>query len=254
MTAPCPHLAHGPAQAVLFDLDQTLVEVQGAWRSGFIVAFTAAAAREPALDAAGEPGAVHDREYRPRVLDLVESGDGDWDSDYVRSAIEAIFAEHGVRDDDLLAATIETYHEEWLNRTTLFDDARRTLLALSGRTRLGLISDGASLEQRAKIARHGLEPLFDVILVSREVGVRKPDPAIFEQALETLQVDADRSLYVGDNPHRDVAGAHAAGLCAVWLNRSGAPYPSDLPPPHHEVATLAAVPRLAGVETDASGK
>lgn len=230
---------------MLFDLDQTLVEVVGAWRAGFIEAWTAVAAQAPALR--GDPGAIHDREYRAAVARLLEDGDGDWHADTARRAIAAVFAGRGVDPGPLLDATVEAYHDAWLRRTRLFPDALPVLDALGGRLPLGLITDGAAREQRAKIERHGLAERFRVILVSREVGARKPHPPMFEQALRTLSLPAGSAVYVGDNPHRDVAGALACGLGAVWLNRDDAPYPADAPAPHHAIGDLRELPGLLGL-------
>lgn len=88
--------------------------------------------------------------------------------------------------------------------------------------KLGIISNGATTTQEAKIVALGLEPLMDVILISEREGVRKPDPAIFNLALGRLGVRADAAWFVGDNPDADMRGASEAGLTAV-LRRSWAP-------------------------------
>jgi HAD superfamily hydrolase (TIGR01549 family) len=75
---------------------------------------------------------------------------------------------------------------------------------------------------RDVLARTGLAPLLDGIVISAEVGASKPDRAIFERALAVAGVAAGNALHVGDTAEVDLAGAHAAGLRAVHLDRSGA--------------------------------
>jgi putative hydrolase of the HAD superfamily len=67
----------------------------------------------------------------------------------------------------------------------------------------------------------GLAPLLDAILTAAEAGVRKPVPAIFEQALRLGGVSAGEAIHVGDSLEEDVAGARAAGIEPVLLARGG---------------------------------
>jgi putative hydrolase of the HAD superfamily len=97
---------------------------------------------------------------------------------------------------------------------------------------LGIISNGSSQSQRAKLKGAGLEPLVDVILISEEEGIKKPDPAIFLRASTRLAVRPEECVFVGDNPQADIVGALSAGMQAVW-RRNGAAWPSDLPVTAH---------------------
>ncbi|HVX57814.1 MAG TPA: HAD family phosphatase [Candidatus Saccharimonadales bacterium] len=78
----------------------------------------------------------------------------------------------------------------------------------------GLLSN-SSIEYLAQImARHELESLFDVITVSAEVRLIKPDPRIFEHALRQLDVSADEAVFIDDNP-RNVAAAARLGIKGI---------------------------------------
>ena len=81
------------------------------------------------------------------------------------------------------------------------------------------------------------------VLDSTVVGVAKPDPGIFELALQVLGVAADRAIHVGDTPAADVAGAHAAGVRPVLVD------PYDMHPDAEclRVASLAAVLELPSI-------
>lgn len=71
------------------------------------------------------------------------------------------------------------------------------------------------------LADLGLTGLVDAVVVSAEVGARKPSPAIFEAALSRLGVEPAAALFVGDSPETDVAGARAAGIRPLLLDRNG---------------------------------
>jgi putative hydrolase of the HAD superfamily len=83
--------------------------------------------------------------------------------------------------------------------------------------RLGMITNGSIDIQGRKLDTLGFGPRFDAILISEAEGVRKPEAEIFHRALARLSVDADASVFVGDNPDADVRGAKAAGMRAVWI-------------------------------------
>lgn len=121
----------------------------------------------------------------------------------------------------------EIHLERTFQSQRLFDDARSLLDALDPGLATAVITNGASDTQRAVLGALGIEARFDAVIVSGEVGVAKPDPAIFELALGAMGVNGDQAWHVGDNIRIDVAGARAAGLTAVWLNRDGGPPPDD---------------------------
>lgn len=78
------------------------------------------------------------------------------------------------------------------------------------------------------LARAGLEKELDGVVVSAQVGAAKPNPAIFRRALALAGVSAGSALHVGDGLREDVEGATAAGIEAVWLDRSGGSPPPGI--------------------------
>ncbi|RUO63744.1 pyrimidine 5'-nucleotidase [Pseudidiomarina insulisalsae] len=110
--------------------------------------------------------------------------------------------------------------------------------------RIGIITNGFAELQEARLAQTGLRELVDLVVVSEQVGVAKPDPAIFEHALlQMQQANRSRVLMTGDNPHSDVLGAQRSGLHSCWLNQHGADYPLAIRP-HYEVASLSELEAL----------
>jgi len=111
---------------------------------------------------------------------------------------------------------------------------------LAARTRLGVVSNFDYTPTALDILeRAGIADLFEVIVVSDEIGWRKPRPEIFAQALRRLGVAAGEALFVGDRADIDVVGAQRAGMRAVWINRAGEALPPGLRPPEFEIRDLA---------------
>lgn len=141
--------------------------------------------------------------------------------------------------------SVETAHQaaaihlqEVFSAQRLFDDATVLLDAIDPELRLAVITNGASDTQRAVLRALGIQERFDAVIVSGEVGVAKPEPRIFQLALDSLGVRPDQAWHVGDNLHVDVAGARAAGLTAVWVNRDGATPCDGAPKPDMVVSSL----------------
>ena len=94
------------------------------------------------------------------------------------------------------------------------------------RVRLGLISNW-DIRLRELLIGLGLLPHFDVVIISAELAVEKPDAAIFAAAATRLGVAPGEILHIGDAWREDVCGAHAAGLRVAWFNPAGLPLPAD---------------------------
>ena len=89
---------------------------------------------------------------------------------------------------------------------------RESLTRLAGHYELGLVTNGTGPTQRAKLKALALDALFDPVVISDEVGLRKPDVRIFELAIRGWGVASASVLFVGDDPIADIQGAKAAGM------------------------------------------
>jgi putative hydrolase of the HAD superfamily len=125
-------------------------------------------------------------------------------------------------------------------RFSPFPDVPPALRALRRRgLRLVAVSNwDVSLHDR--LAEAGLRPLLHGALTSAELGVAKPNPALFRHALTLAGVPAAAAIHVGDTPSEDVVGARAAGVRAVLLRRGGVAAQTDAP----TIATLHDLPAL----------
>ncbi|HDN62352.1 MAG TPA: HAD family hydrolase, partial [Candidatus Bathyarchaeota archaeon] len=119
--------------------------------------------------------------------------------------------------------TLEYIHELYLNsfKVEAFPETEEVLEYLKGRYRLAVISNASSELPRYAIKRLGLESYFEVIVLSRDIGIRKPSPEIFKFTLQKLRLSSFQAVHVGDSMEKDVLGAKRVGMKAVWINRSG---------------------------------
>jgi putative hydrolase of the HAD superfamily len=104
----------------------------------------------------------------------------------------------------------------WLS-CTLLPDAATVLAELRVRGyKLGVITNGEEWSQMRKLTVAGLLPLLDLIVISGNEQVKKPDPLIFLRAAERLAVRPDECVFVGDHARNDIYGASAVGMRTVW--------------------------------------
>jgi putative hydrolase of the HAD superfamily len=118
------------------------------------------------------------------------------------------------------------------------------------RVPLALITNGASSIQRDKLRVLDIEDWFEAVVISAEVGFAKPDASVFGLALDKLGVAPKDAWHVGDSLWTDVAGAKAAGLTAVWLNRHGCLRGENDPEPDVEIRSLSDLMVLLGRPVD----
>ncbi|KLA31933.1 HAD family hydrolase [Bacillus cereus] len=84
--------------------------------------------------------------------------------------------------------------------------------------KIGIITNGSTHRQKAKIINTNLNNYFDTIIISEEVGLSKPDKRIFELALNKLNMQPEDVLFIGDDLEKDIAGPQNANINGVWFN------------------------------------
>ncbi|HBC8645449.1 MULTISPECIES: pyrimidine 5'-nucleotidase [unclassified Citrobacter] len=116
--------------------------------------------------------------------------------------------------------------------------------ALHGKVKMGIITNGFTSLQQIRLERTGLRDRFDLLVISEEVGVAKPDPRIFDYALEQAgSPDRSRVLMVGDTAESDILGGMNAGLSTCWLNAHHREQPAGIEPTW-TVASLSELEQL----------
>lgn len=204
-------------EAVLFDLDDTLIDFQYSRRHGL------RAVQELLPGLASVPleelELVHDEELHANFLRTLS---GDLSDDEARiERIGGICRRYGLEPNQrTVAEAAVAYAREQQSNMRLVPGVSKLLQALRGRVKIGVITNGPSAQQRDKLERFDIDPGdLDALAISEEVGTTKPDPAIFRYALENLGVPPERVTMVGDSWENDVLPALGIGMAAAWLNR-----------------------------------
>jgi putative hydrolase of the HAD superfamily len=211
-------------RAVLFDLDDTLFDHRHSCRSGLT-----AVQRDfqplqkiPLEELERKYGALLE-ELHPKVLQGVVSLE--------ESRVERFRRLFSQAGEDISLTTAEScahcYQKAYRVARRPTPGAIPLLRRLRPIAKVAVVSNNLIDEQREKLKCCGLVPFVDCLVVSEEVGVAKPELAIFEEVLKRLQCGAQEAVMVGDSWEEDILGAHRAGMRAVWLNRSGRPCPDQ---------------------------
>jgi putative hydrolase of the HAD superfamily len=191
-------------KAVLFDLDGTLYDRDAAM-------VTLAHDQFEAFRNELQPR-VDEERFTRRFIELDDHGYASRSDVYRRLSDEL-----GL--DNWLTVDLERHFwEAYSRRCDISSDTWNTLRTLrtAGKC-LGIVTNGQTEWQSRKLDGLGLGSFFDVVLISEKEGIRKPDARIFERARERCGVEQpSETMFVGDHPDVDVAGAHAAGMVAVW--------------------------------------
>ncbi len=152
-----------------------------------------------------------------------------------RAGLTAAFEQAGEDLSKVELAMVEFFAAR--NAVVPYDDVLPGLLRLKTRVLIGSVTNGNADLQTIGLARH-----FHASVSAPQMGVAKPDPAIFLACCNALGVQPHEAVYVGDDLLLDVQGAQRAGLRAVWMNRIGAV--NRMPDKVRPDATVASLDQL----------
>ncbi|WP_104166712.1 HAD family hydrolase [Arthrobacter sp. SX1312] len=212
---------HGVVDGVLFDIDDTLVDLEGA------MGHTLQAIPDPSLNhLSDDDWARYKALYTTdpqRHYDRFLAGDVTFEEQRVhrvRHARAAFTPEPFV--GHMAEAWVRAYEQTLPLHFRAYDDVGPLLDELDARgIPYGAVSNNVHAYQRAKLDHAGLQRIATLVGIDT-VGVAKPDPAIYHEGARLLGTAPARTLYVGDNRLLDAVGARSAGLVGVWLDRAGA--------------------------------
>ncbi len=126
----------------------------------------------------------------------------------------------GIDDEEFGVELAERFPAERRQKPFIYDETFTVLDELKDKYRLLLLTNGSPDLQNTKLTiTSELVPYFDEIVISGAFGRGKPDPTIFEHALERMGLNKDEAIMVGDNLMTDILGASRAGIKSVWINR-----------------------------------
>ncbi len=232
-------------KAVLFDLDETLILDEAVSLHAFqmvALSVTRDASKAAQLAHAAE-------QHAKRLWQTLPVPALEYAAQIGHSALEGLWAVYDpkLEFEVLLEAHIVDYRFETWNaalvdcglkadargleklwrglraRYPLYPGADELLVYLKPNYKLGIVTNGVACLQRQKWHGCGLEPWFDAVAISGELGIGKPNPAIFEWIAGELKVPLETCVVVGDNADRDVQGGINAGIKTVWIDRGFKP-------------------------------
>jgi putative hydrolase of the HAD superfamily len=200
--------------AVLFDWGHTLIDFR--WEPEMLDAGYHAGLDALGLDERPDVAAIA-AHFRETYLPLIWAPGTIEEVEYP-GLVRELLGHFGIAVGDDLGRFLEAEHAEWVPAQVMHGTSHALLDTLRDRgLKLGLVSnafDPGWLLHR-DLAASGLAERLDFAVFSSEIGRRKPDPAIFRRALEALEVEPQRALFVGDRLYEDVRGAQQLGMRTV---------------------------------------
>jgi putative hydrolase of the HAD superfamily len=144
----------------------------------------------------------------------------------------------------LAAELADKFMTDRRTRHIVFPETERVMRELQPHYRFALITNGATDIQQEKIDGSRLGPFFQSILISGSFGAGKPHPEIFRSALSKLGLEPAEAVMIGDSPSRDIDGAGVLGIRTVWMNRLRKPLSDRYRAPDFELPDLNDLPSL----------
>lgn len=136
----------------------------------------------------------------------------------LREAFDAIGFD---TDDEMIHVLSEEYITYLADHNALFENALHVLDYLKPQYSMHIITNGFEEVQHRKLQNSNLLPFFDQVITSEKVGVKKPNPAIFQYAMELTGAGAHESVMIGDNFEADILGAINVGMQAIFCKFNG---------------------------------
>ncbi|QNL50677.1 noncanonical pyrimidine nucleotidase, YjjG family [Olivibacter sp. SDN3] len=221
---------------IFFDLDHTLWDFDKNAEETLSELFTVYKFPDLGINSADKFIETYHRNNQ-RVWALYHNGVIDKD-ELRRARFADTFSELGI-SPTLFPEAFETdYLRLCPHKTNLFPGVHDTLAYLRENYVLHLISNGFKDAAAIKIVKTGIKKYFSQIIISEDVGVHKPHPAIYSHSLVAAQANKEESVMIGDSIEADIRGAQAFGLDAIYFNPNGLEEPADVKKSIRELAEL----------------
>ena len=203
-------------KAVVFDVDDTLYDLSTPFKEACRTVFT----EDTGLDLEG--AFLASRRYSDSVYASSLSGKISMEEMYIYR-FENAFRDYGKKIDAQTALFFQAVYEQKQQEIKMTEAMKKLLENLSGKMKLGIVTNGPTQHQWNKVNALGVEQWIpkEHILISGEIGIAKPDTGIFAAELGRLDLQKEDVCYVGDSFENDIVGAKGAGWKAVWYNHRG---------------------------------
>lgn len=230
-------------KAVLFDVDDTLYDQVVPFENAYKAVFG------DAYDVSCQELFVASRKHSDTVFEKSQNNEISMRDMYVYRISNA-FKDFGIIITEQQALDFQALYSDGQRSIEVTDQIKKTLYLLKQNgVRLGIITNGPSDHQRAKIKSLCLQYWikYDSIFVSGDFTFSKPDIRIFECAEKALRLDKNDIWYVGDSYNNDVVGAKQAGWNCIWFNRRKHEQPETNAKPNYIVGDEESLHHLVGI-------
>ncbi len=209
-------------EGVIFDLGSTLIYFDGVWPE---VIAQADGELYAALQAAGL--CLERKEFLAQFRERMDAYYREREAEFVEYTtlyiLRTLLAERGYPQvqDEVLTHALEHMYAVSQSFWKAEQDTKQTLEALRQRGyRLALISNaGDDRDVQVLVDQAQIREYFDLIVTSAALGIRKPNPAIFQVVLDYWKLEPTQTVMVGDTLGADILGARNAGIHGIWINR-----------------------------------
>lgn len=211
-------------RVILWDIDGTLLDFKAAEKQAMEGCFRHFGLGELTSGQIARYSALNQRYWR-----MLEAGQIT-KSRLLVERFEEFFREEGLNPG--IAAQFNDHYQILLGETVCFLDNGYDLIArLRGRVGQYAVTNGTQIAQNRKLAKSGLDKLFDGVFISELTGAEKPDPAFFDHVFRHIPpVAREDVLIVGDSLTSDMRGGRSAGIRCCWYNPNGLTPPEDMKP------------------------
>jgi len=201
---------------IFFDLDRTLWDFETNSHETLLELWTAYNLKEKGIT--DYEGFIKNYKIHNEQLWDLYRIDKISQKDLRRERFQRALADYNIIDIELAEQIGEQYISICPKKNQLFPFAIEVLNHLSEKYKLHIITNGFENVQHIKLKYSDLTKYFDNIITSEQIGVMKPNPKIFEFALQTANAKSSESVYVGDNLEVDILGCQNCGIDGIYFN------------------------------------
>ena len=201
---------------IFFDLDRTLWDFETNSHSTLEELFSTFHLKEKGIPNADKFIQIY-KAHNEKLWELYRVGKIS-QKDLRRERFQRALSDFGIQNSVLAAAIGEQYISICPKKNQLFPSSIEVLDYLFGKYKLHIITNGFHKVQHVKLKHANLTKYFDAIITSEQIGVMKPNPKIFEFALETANAKSSESVYVGDDLKVDIIGCQNYGIDGIYFN------------------------------------
>jgi putative hydrolase of the HAD superfamily len=206
-------------KAVLFDIDDTLFNRELAQK----LTLDLIIAKHPTLLGAFSPAKLASAWAESDVISTVEFNSGG----FIRSSRCRHFLRLLGLPLELTDELTAQYLTDYPALNVPLAGALELLCELKKHLKIGVVSNSLADVQITKIKTLGISDLLSCTVLSEDLGIRKPDPRVFQYVARLLQVEASQCLFVGDSFSADIIGAKSATMQACWLQHGNRMMPEN---------------------------